>query len=274
MELKNFGKGFLRRLKSYETGHEIVTVLQVPALSPVYSDRTRGKRSCIELLLSKGADTNLCSPTELSLLTTVLGKRHLNQEDHAMSHSTWGDNQLYIDFLLAHNAKVDLHHYKVTPVQSAVEQALRILYGTQIGFSNACSVIRILLDNGASMNAVANDQANTEQIRHTCRLFFQQLIAPAVLQKEQEYTELTLWDRGPSPFYDTALRMLEKEKKEQISERLLRGGHLKKLEMLEDLQKSHGTKSLHLFPIKNLPGYVEEDLEEWHKLNAVPVSKD
>jgi hypothetical protein len=42
---------------------------------------------------------------------------------------------------------------------------------------------------------------------------------------------------------------------------------LERLDTLENLLISYGAKSLHLFPVKGLPGYVEEDMEEWSKFN-------
>jgi hypothetical protein len=39
---------------------------------------------------------------------------------------------------------------------------------------------------------------------------------------------------------------------------------LEYLTKLENLLLSYGAKSLHLFPIKGLPGYVEEDMKEWN----------
>ena len=45
-----------------------------------------------------------------------------------------------------------------------------------------------------------------------------------------------------------------------------------RIEALEDLLKSYGARSLHLFPVKGLPGYVAEDMEEWNILNGLSVS--
>jgi hypothetical protein len=66
--------------------------------------------------------------------------------------------------------------------------------------------------------------------------------------------KLAIQDRGNGPFYDTPLRMVENKKHE------LRARHsshhenssdwLANLEILEDLLRSYGAKSLHLFPVE------------------------
>jgi hypothetical protein len=48
-------------------------------------------------------------------------------------------------------------------------------------------------------------------------------------------------------------------------------------EKLKSLLIRYGGKSLHLFPIEGLPGYVEEDMKEWKKvkdLDAAASSSD
>ncbi len=40
-----------------------------------------------------------------------------------------------------------------------------------------------------------------------------------------------------------------------------------RLEELEDLIKSYGAVSLHLFPIEGFPGYAAQDVEEWARMN-------
>jgi hypothetical protein len=269
---ENIKNDFLEYLKGDVTGNETLTVLQIIPLGG------RPSHSILELLVSKGADVNVCSPTGFCLLTAALDSRSALAPEYAACDLGWADSQLYIDYLLTHKVKVDPIRCTITPVQSAVEHAIHIVYesGFDDEFSTACCVLCILFDNGASVNKVANDDVNVERIRHTCRLFFQQLEDDALLQNEHEWTEIALEDRGNGSFYDTPLRMIENRKHQLRANGLLESktlsDRLPGLEKLEDLLKSYGAKSLHLFPVKGLPGYVAEDIEEWEKFNAAQVT--
>jgi hypothetical protein len=267
---EDINKPLLEYLRGNETGQEIVTLLQIPALSG--SCDLNEMEDWLDFMTSRGADINMCSPTGFCLLTTALDSRTPIDITHALCHLEWGDNQLYIDCLLAYKTKVDLDRCSITPIQSAVEQAMRKMRFLNGNPLNICRVVRILLDNGAAVNAVANDSCQQQRIRLTCRLFFQKLTVPALLEKEQESTELALQDRGNSSCYDTPLRILENYKKVAREKNRLHLDCLAKCEMLADLLKSYGAKSLHLFPVKGLPGYVEEDMEEWGKLNALQTA--
>jgi hypothetical protein len=132
--------------------------------------------------------------------------------------------------------------------------------------------IRTILDRGAAPNRVAHDETNVKRIHHTCKLFFKTYEEHSyVWQDESEYIESALQERGTSTFYDTPLRMVENmsnrtAKPDSTSPKYLLT--LERLDALEKLLISYGAKSLHLFPVKGMPGYVEEDMEEWRNFNS------
>jgi hypothetical protein len=131
--------------------------------------------------------------------------------------------------------------------------------------------IRTILERGAAPNRVAHDETNMKRIHHTCKLFFKTYEEHSyVWQDESEYIESALQERGTSAFYDTPLRMVENmrnriAKPDSTSPEYLH--NLEGLVTLKNLLISYGAKSLHLFTVKGLPGYVEEDMEEWRKFN-------
>jgi hypothetical protein len=135
--------------------------------------------------------------------------------------------------------------------------------------------IRTILERGAAPNRVAHDETNVKRIHHTCKLFFKTYEEYShVWQDESEYIESALQERGTSTFYDTPLRMVENERNrlaersEQDSTSPKYPRALEGLDRLGNLLISYGAKSLHLFPVKALPGYVEEDMEEWRNFNS------
>ena len=78
--------------------------------------------------------------------------------------------------------------------------------------------------------------------------------------------------RGQCPFYDTPLRMLANLRNAITSNDRMTSKISTKIDILEDKLKKAGARSLHLFPVKELPGYVEEDMKELHKHNALLTS--
>lgn len=246
---------FLRYLKSECAGHEILTVLQIALIydhiwspvSPAFS----------KLLVTKGADVNLCSLTGFSPLNTLLDYNDCNRAPLPLR------GQAYLDFILSKGAQTDLGQCTITPLQSAVKNAVARLAFESDDFRECFRIVNVLLENGARPNGVANDDINKDRIRHTCKLLNRKYEEYALVQPDQfRLIDLALQDRGTSTFYDTPLRMLE-DKEKKLRRRDARSSDFQEL---RDLLTSYGGKSLHLFPIKGLPGYVEEDMEEWNKL--------
>ncbi len=141
------------------TGQEILTILQVLAL-PMYGD-INNRNDFLQLTVSNWVDINMCSQTGFCLLTTALDSRIPCPLNFALYDVEFGDNQLHIDRLIEHEVKVDFTECTSTPVQSAIRRALNLAGLISIeDLPDVYRVVRILLDNGAFINGVANDQVN------------------------------------------------------------------------------------------------------------------
>ena len=259
---------FLGLLQDEYTGHEISTVLQVSLMHMIM---TRRRPPHIpDLLISKAADVNSCSLTGFRPLNTLLNYK----PRHFMSMGSNSHRQFYLDFLLDSGAQPDPERCTITPLQSAIFGALWELWKLRNSYCDLEGVsrrIRTILDRGAAPNRVAHDETNVKRIHHTCKLFFKRYKRHSyVWQDESEYIESALQERGTSTFYDTPLRMVENMRNKTVKVDSTLTVYLRTLERLDTLENlliSYGAKSLHLFPVKGLPGYVEEDMEEWSKFN-------
>jgi hypothetical protein len=260
---------FLTCLKDEFTGHEILTVTQVALMN--FKNFGPDLQCLLELMISRGADFNMRSLTGFGPLNSLL---HYRSRRQIMIGVDLHSYRFYLDFLLAHGCRAELSGCTITPLQSAIVQVMELASrGSTIAFY--CGVIQKLLDSGTTLNGVADDKVNSERIQHTYRYLFQQYTEySSVWQEESEYVSSALYDRGTSLFYDTPLRLLRdrwKRRKRTASSFSEDDKVMKGLAQIEYLLLSYGAKSLHLFPVKGLPGYVEEDMEEWNKLNASTV---
>jgi hypothetical protein len=255
---------FLGLLQDEETGHEILTVLQVALMRT--STNRQPLPHILDLLVQKGADVNTCSLTGLRPLNTLLNCKSLRSKLLVGEENS--DRQFCFDFLLDSGAQPDPERCTITPLQSAILGALPNLYRE---FEAVSRRIRTILDKGAAPNRVAHDETNVKRIHHTCKLFFKTYEERScVWQDESEYLELALQERGTSAFYDTPLRMVENKKNRLPNPNSKSSKYLQikeRFDRLENLLISYGAKSLHLFPVKGLPGYVEEDMEVWRNFN-------
>lgn len=156
---------------------------------------------------------------------------------------------------LTHGSSEPKEHYFVT-------------FDRDVLLNKLFHIARKLLECGAMVNGVCHDEANISRIRQICHIYLQQPEESSPTSDETEYINAALEARGLTALYDTPLRMLD-----QI------GDHIgvtqttepppkKVLQEFYDIRKlllSYGAKSLHLFPVEDLPGYVKEDMEEWKK---------
>jgi hypothetical protein len=257
---------FLEILQAETSGHEILTVLQV-ALMPM-SVFGPSSPHILGMMISKGADFNICSPIGLHPLNTLLENYNPLCFDLRESNP---HRQICLDFLLDSGAQPDPERCTITPLQSAILGALWELFGSHCVFEVISRMIRTILDSGAAPNRVAHDETNVKRTHHTCKLFFKKYKKQScVWQDESEYIESALQDRGTSVFYDTPLRMVKNMRNKTVKPDSTSPKYLlalERLDTLENLLISYGAKSLHLFPVKGLPGYVEEDREEWRNFN-------
>jgi hypothetical protein len=100
-----------------------------------------------------------------------------------------------------------------------------------------------MLDARADTNAVSEDEVVVTKIR-------------AEHEWDEDIDE-TINYRRLEWYYDTPLKIVMK----QIEGATPSTQELTTLTELKDLLKSYGGKPLHLFPIKDLPRYVKEDVE-------------
>jgi hypothetical protein len=200
---KYLRKQYLEILKDDYTGHEILTVLQVALIYAQRWDQVL-TTSIFELMISKGANINLCSLTGFSPLNTLLNYR-------TRGSVPWSENRKeYLHLLLINGAHADVSQCAVTPLQSAILGGVASRMNPD--FDDRYRAIETLLKRGARPNTVSNDDANIARIRHTCSiLFLRSEQCSSVWLDEFEYIKLALRDRGTSYFYDTPLRILENQ---------------------------------------------------------------
>ncbi len=194
-----------------------------------------------------------------------------------------GANTNLFDFLLANGAQVNPSQCTITPLQSAIARARKSLYSLSsdskersfefldrdVLLNNLFHIARKLLEWGAMVNGVCHDEANISIIRQICHIYLQQLVESSPSSDETEYINAALEARGLTALYDTPLRMLD-----QIGDHIgvtqsTKPPPKKVLQEFYGIRKllpSYGAKSLHLFPVEDLLGYVKEDMEEWKKI--------
>jgi hypothetical protein len=99
------------------------------------------------------------------------------------------------------------------------------------------------------VNGVGNDEAVVAKIRYDLRD-----------ENDRNLIENMIHYRGDAYYYDAPLRIAENRRSANLS----MDQPFVKEEMLTELKellKSYGAKSLHLFPVEDLPGYVEADMQ-------------
>jgi hypothetical protein len=129
-------------------------------------------------------------------------------------------------------------------------------------------MVRKLLEHGAAVNRVSHDEANVTRIRQSCHIYFQQLEEDSELPEEAECISGALKAPGLTALNGTPLRMLGQLGDYIRATRLMIPIPKQVLQEFYGIRKlllSYGAKSLHIFPIEDLAGYVKEDMEEWKK---------
>jgi len=197
--------------------------------------------SLIELLLEKGADPNGFDHTSHpSPLCTALD----NRWDERGSHRE-GTCDGSVRLLIAAGADPNPHRTVATPLQLAAASA-------------SYHVVELLLDKGADVNAIGNDDAIVADIKRSWIKRGENI--------EHELQELIL-KRGT--YYDKYLTPLRIASRRYIwSGDALRPQHEAEKSKIKDLLRQRGGKSLCLFPVRDLPGYVEEDMETMSTLTS------
>jgi hypothetical protein len=136
-------------------------------------------------------------------------------------------------------------------------------------------VVRKLLASGADVNGVADDTTNLIRIRNVARLLLEQAMPLRSVQTKLEIQEFVLAQRGnPKTYgcYDTPLRIIRYLKEKQLwaspSPVMPSSPFMHKVKEIEKLLETYGGRDLHLFPVKDLPGYNEAHINEWHQICA------
>ena len=208
--------------------------------------------SFLDLFISKGADLNVKSPPGCSIWVLAVGPGL--QEDEYWGLFRNAENcQDFVSLLVANNVSPNLSGISITPLQMAIRQHASSSRGTGL-------FVR-LLAAGAAVNCVTDDKANLTRICNDCHWYFHEHGALKSDAERQFFIETALHRRGKSWLYDTPLRILDNKIKDFKGDRE-RPAYKNMLD-IRMLLESNGAKSLHLFPIMDLPGYCNEDMEEW-----------
>lgn len=209
-------------------------------------------------LLTERTNPNQTSATGFSVLIAAIS--HCRSDEDFESSQWFEDGLQIIGILLAHGADLGKKDVTIKPLQAAV---ICFPWNPTIYLK----IIILPLNHGADPNGVADDDVNVLRIRHhesnpLCQMFGKfnnsecgeppagsVANASKPVNNKAQMLELAIQVRGTSTFYDTPLRLLGHNSHPSPA----RG-------QLKELLKSHGAKSLHLFPVKDLPGYCEVDI--------------
>ncbi|CAM6005186.1 unnamed protein product [Sphagnum balticum] len=256
---------FVQIVEGSRTGHEILSISQLACC--------QDGSDFLELFIRNGVDINAISPTGYDLLATALSRTSMKVAFEFDFDFTYEHRKKLIELLLAHSAKSNNTGCVVSPIQSFVASLDQRDLPTETATGFIISILSCLINRGADVNAVGDDPANVERIRWTSHFYLSQRLKPPSHGKEEELTTLALHNRGRGFYYDTPLRILERMKTGQFPDFIVDEkwdvDYLTGIEEIEDFLRSHGANSLHLFPVKGLPGYVEKDMEEWNRLSEL-----
>ena len=192
------------------------------------------KENFANLFLDKGRmDINRISSQGVSVLGSIFQYSGLSTQFQCRA----------VSLLLSRGADPNLSQVYRTPLQLAVSR-------------NHLNIpaVEMLLNANANVNAIADDDV---VVRHLRKIYDD--------DSDDELLRKEIYGRGKGKEYDTPLRIV-KNKLDQAK----REGSSSSRDNLEDLAElvrlleERGAKSFHLFPIKDLPGYVEEDIIAFH----------
>jgi hypothetical protein len=241
-------------------GRETMTLLHIAA--------TSREKEYLEAFIFTGADINHISLSGLSVLTSALSVLPLDAQ-YVSKDGNLETVSPIVEFLID---EVDLRPHKcsISPIQMTL-QALLCENSQSMDHAELChQVIRRLLASGADANSVVDDAANLIRIRNLSSLLLEQAMPFEPAQTKLEIQEFVLAQRGnPKTYgcYDTPLRIIRYLKEKQLWASPS-SPFMHKVEEIEKLLETYGGRDLHLFPVKDLPGYNEAHMNEWHRICA------
>jgi hypothetical protein len=236
---------------NFSTGYQSFTLLHLAALTL--------NEFLLQFLISKGADVNSQTPLGISVLSTALYSTIKAVTSLEMKLAV-------VKLLLSNDANPAVAKTSITPIQMTI-MGLMDINSITIKMNKARSIVlldllQVLIDAGADINGVADDETNIARIRYGCSLYFPTNTHDVTI--EEDIVATLLENRGRHLCYSTPLRILEVLVASKDWDDL--DDDLARYNALGDFLKSRSAKSLHLFPVKGLPGYIEEDMEEWGKI--------
>jgi hypothetical protein len=196
--------------------------------TPLHIAAALGKPFFVGLLIGKGANTNAITRNGFTILHSAVEYYERIGVESLLE---------VLEQLVNANAHLNPPYIAETPLQAAVRKRHDI------------SIIRFLLSHGADVNGVGNDEAVVAKIRYDLRD-----------ENDRNLVDNMIHCRGNAYYYDTPLRIAENKRRANFS---MYQPFVKEEMLIElkELLKSYGAKSLHLFPVEDLPGYVEADMQ-------------
>jgi hypothetical protein len=204
----------------------------------------------VRLLAANGADVDIPINNTSSLLIFAL--QHLECPNHGLLDTTTQ--------LLDAGANPNPKEVAWTVLQVAAKYME--FWGPRGPWG--LELFKILLEAGVDVNGVGSDEAVIAEI---CKEGGREDDPDAGNENPTVSVQGKIQERGRLLNYDTPLRIIEAWKNCRATGEN-RVDKKRNFDTIVDLLKSYGAKSLHLFPVKGLPGYVEEDMEEFARISA------
>jgi hypothetical protein len=191
--------------------------------TPLHVALSLARGDFVELLVQKGADVNAISSAKQTPLNLAMGSRVESQLCRKM-----------VTLLLNKGANPNTACLAETPLQSA-------LWGRKFdtGSPDDVGAVQMLLDAGADVNAICDDEAQIEYIRRSLRYF------------DAEYLDQEVEERWHGHMYKSPLAILEhKLDRLRISRQRSTGPPdqvaLQNLGTIRELLIKHGARAFHV----------------------------
>jgi hypothetical protein len=135
----------------------------------------------------------------------------------------------------------------------------------EFGDSWGLKLFKILLEAGVDVNGVCSDEA---VIANICKEGGCESDQGAGNENTMLFVQERIQGRGRLLNYHTPLRILGKIWEDAVATSESFVGEKEYIVVAADLLRGYRAKSLHLFPIKGLLGYVEDDMKEFARVSA------